>query len=163
MDRGAWQATVHRVTKSRTQLKRLNMHACMDEVQGKAKLRWWNQDNNYFSVVSEDERKDLLDATSVLPLDLDVIWIVVKPHIRSDQISRSVMSDSLLPHESQHARPPCPSPAPGVHWDSRPSSQWSHPAISSSVVPFSSCPQSLPASESDIPHIHTCKCTQICL
>ena len=52
------------------------------------------------------------------------------------------------PHESQHARPPCPSPTPGVHWDSRPSSQWYHPAISSSVVPFSSCPQSLPASVS---------------
>ena len=68
--------------------------------------------------------------------------------IRSDQISRSVMSDSLRPHESQHARPPCPSPTPGVHWDSRPSSQWCHPAISSSVVPFSSCPQSLPASRS---------------
>ena len=68
--------------------------------------------------------------------------------IRSDQISRSVVSDSLRPHESQHARPPCPSPTPGVHSDSRPSSQWCHPAISSSVVPFSSCPQSLPASES---------------
>ena len=59
----------------------------------------------------------------------------------------SVASDSLQPHESQHARPPCPSPTPGVHSDSRPSSQWCHPAISSSVVPFSSCPQSLPASE----------------
>ena len=58
------------------------------------------------------------------------------------------MSDSLQPHESQHARPPCPSPTPGVHSDSPPSSQWCHPAISSSVVPFSSCPQSLPASES---------------
>ena len=66
----------------------------------------------------------------------------------SDQISRSVVSDSLQPHESQHARPPCPSPTPGVHADSRPSSRWCHPAISSSVVPFSSCPQSLPASES---------------
>ena len=52
------------------------------------------------------------------------------------------------PHELQHARPPCPSPTPGVHSDSRPSSQWCHPAISSSVVPFSSCPQCLPASES---------------
>ena len=71
-----------------------------------------------------------------------------KNQIRSDQISRSVMSDSLRPHESQHARPPCPSPTPGVHSDSRPSSQSCHPAISSSVVPFSSCPQSLPASES---------------
>ena len=58
------------------------------------------------------------------------------------------MSDSLRPHESQHTRPPCPSPAPGVHSNSRPSSWWCHPAISSSVVPFSSCPQSLPASGS---------------
>ena len=58
------------------------------------------------------------------------------------------MSDSLRPHESQHSRPPCLSPTPGVHSDSHPSSQWCHPAISSSVVPFSSCPQSLPASES---------------
>ena len=58
----------------------------------------------------------------------------------------SVVSDSLRPHESQHARPPCPSPTPGVHPDSCPSSQWCHSAISSSVVPFSSCPQSLPAS-----------------
>ena len=54
----------------------------------------------------------------------------------------------LQPHESKHARPPCPLPAPRVHSESRPSSQWCHPAISSSVVPFSSCPQSLPASES---------------
>ena len=66
----------------------------------------------------------------------------------SVQFSRSVVSDSLRPHESQHARPPCPSPTPGVHSDSRPLSQSCHPAISSSVVPFSSCPQSLPASES---------------
>ena len=66
----------------------------------------------------------------------------------SDRISRSVVSDSLQPHESQHARPPCPSPTPGVHSDSCPSSQQCHPAISSSVVPFSSCPQSLPSSES---------------
>ena len=65
-----------------------------------------------------------------------------------DQISHSVMSDSLRPHESQHARPPCPSPTPGVHSDSCSSSRWCHPAISSSVVPFSSCPCSLPASES---------------
>ena len=66
----------------------------------------------------------------------------------SVQVSRSVVSDSLWPHESQHARPPCPSPSPGVHSNSCPSSQWCHPAISSSVVPFSSCPQSLPASKS---------------
>ena len=66
----------------------------------------------------------------------------------SVQFSRSVVSDSLRPHELQQARPPCPSPTPGVHPDSRPSSQWCHPAISSSVVLFSSCLQSLPASES---------------
>ena len=66
----------------------------------------------------------------------------------SVQFSRSDMSNSLWPHESQHARPPCPSPCPGVHSDSRPLSPWCHTAISSSVVPFSSCPQSLPASES---------------
>ena len=67
--------------------------------------------------------------------------------ISSAQFCSSVMSDSLPPHESQHARPPCPSPSPGVHSGSRPSSQWCHPAISSSVIHFSSCPQSLPASE----------------
>ena len=66
----------------------------------------------------------------------------------SVQFSRSVVYHSLRPHESQHARPPCPSPTPGVHSNSHPSSRWCHPAISSSVVPFSSCPQSLPASES---------------
>ena len=66
----------------------------------------------------------------------------------SVQFSHSVVSDSLRPHELQHARPPCPSPTPGVYSDSRPSSQSCHPAISSSVVPFSSCPQALPASES---------------
>ena len=68
--------------------------------------------------------------------------------LASVQFSRSVVSDSLRPHESQHARPPCPSPTPRVHSDSRLSSQWCHPAVSSSVVPFSSCSQSLPASES---------------
>ena len=69
-------------------------------------------------------------------------------YLSSVQFSRSVVSNSLQPHELQHARPPCPSPTPGVHPDSRPLSQWCHPAISSSVVPFSSCPWSLPASES---------------
>ena len=68
--------------------------------------------------------------------------------ISSVQFSRSVMSDSLQPHEPQHARPPCPSPTPGVYADSCSSSQWCHPAISSSVIPFSCCPQPLPASGS---------------
>ena len=61
----------------------------------------------------------------------------------SVKFSRSVMSDYLWPHELQHSRPPCPSPSPGVHSNSCPSSQWCHPAISSTVIPFSSCPQSL--------------------
>ena len=64
------------------------------------------------------------------------------------QFSPSVVSDSLWPHELQHARPPCPSPTPGVYPNSCPSSWWCDPAISSSVVPFSSCPQSLPVSGS---------------
>ena len=68
--------------------------------------------------------------------------------ISSVQFSHSVMSNSLQPHESQHTRPPCPSPTPGVYSSSCPSSWWCDPAISSSVIPFSSCPQSLPASGS---------------
>ena len=67
---------------------------------------------------------------------------------QSVQFSRSVMSDFLWPHELQHARLPWPSPTPGVYVNSCPSSRWCHPAISSSVSPFSSCPQSLPASRS---------------
>ena len=72
----------------------------------------------------------------------------IKWNIGSVQFSRSVVSNSLRPHESQHARPPCPSPTPRVHSHSRPLSQWCHPVISISVIPFSSCPQSLPASQS---------------
>ena len=66
----------------------------------------------------------------------------------SVQFSHSVVSDSLRPHEPLHARPPCPSPTPGVHPNPHPLSWWCHPTISSSVFPFSSCPKSLPASGS---------------
>ena len=90
-----------------------------------------------FVVWYEVEKKDI---------ELSVYYDSVQ--FSSVQFSRSVVFNSLWPHESQHTRPPCPSPTPGVHSDSRSSSQWCHPAISSSVVPFSSCPQSLPASES---------------
>ena len=70
-------------------------------------------------------------------------------YITSVQFSHSVMSDSLQPHEPQHARPPCPSLTPGVYPNSYPLSQWCHPTISSYVIPFSSCPpQSFPASGS---------------
>ena len=73
-----------------------------------------------------------------------IFWL----SLSSVQFNCSVVSDSLRPHESQHASPPCPLPTPGVYPNPCPSSQWCHPAISSSVIPFSSCPQSLLASES---------------
>ena len=72
----------------------------------------------------------------------------IHTYLSSVQFSCSVVSDSLRPHELQHSRPPCPSPTPGVHSNSCPSSRWCHPPISSSVVLFSSWPQSLPASGS---------------
>ena len=74
-----------------------------------------------------------------------LLWILV---MSLSQFSHPVMSNSLWPHELQHIRPPCPSPTPGVHPNPCPSSQWCHPVISSSVIPFSSCPQSFPASGS---------------
>ena len=74
-------------------------------------------------------------------------WHLIS-QISSVQFRHSVLSDSLQPPESQHARPPCQSPTPGVYSNSCPSSQWCHPAISSSIVPFCSCPQSLPGSGS---------------
>ena len=70
------------------------------------------------------------------------VYLLIKISFSSVQFSRSVVSDSLRPHESQHARPPCPSPTPGVCSYLCPSSRWCHPAISCSVVPFSSCPRS---------------------
>ena len=78
-------------------------------------------------------------------------WLVlhyfhIEMFLCSVQFSHSVVSDSLWPHESQQARPPCPSSTPGAYPNSCPSSWWCHPAISSSVIPFSSCPQSLPES-----------------
>ena len=73
---------------------------------------------------------------------------IIKHYSIVVQFSQSVVSDSLRPHELQHARPPCPSPTPGVHSNSCPLSWWCHPTISSSVLPFSSYPQSLPALES---------------
>ena len=84
-----------------------------------------------------------LSRCKITSNDWKKAWMHASVHF-----SRSFVSHSLWPHESQHARPPCPSPTPGVHSDSWPSSRWCHPAISSSVIPFSSCPQSLPASGS---------------
>ena len=90
-------------------------------------------DSYLLTILSSSQRKPV----STLPIAEDN---------NSVQFSHSVMSDSLQPHELQHARPPCPSPIPWVYPNSCPSSWWCHPTISSSVVPFSSCPQSLPTS-----------------
>ena len=96
-------------------------------------------DDTTLMAESEEELKSLL---------MKVQEESEKVGFSSVQFSRSVMSDSLRPHESQHARPSCPSPSPRGHSDSRPSSLWCHPAISSSVVPFSSHIQSFPESRS---------------
>ena len=77
-----------------------------------------------------------------------LVFSLMRPFQRSVQFSCSVVSDSLQPHEPQHARPPCPSLTPGVHPNPCPSCRWCHLTISSSVVPFSSLPQSFPASGS---------------
>ena len=79
---------------------------------------------------------------------LHPVWVLLYDILSSAQFSRSVVSDSLWHHGLQHTRPPCPSPTPGAWSNSRPSSRWCHPAISSSVVPFFSSPQSFPASGS---------------
>ena len=94
----------------------------------------------------DHEKWYLLGFLSVTPFSdsLQRQW----PCMYSVQFSHSVMSNSVRPHESQHTRPPCTSPTPGVHSNSCPSSQWCHPTISSSVILFSSYTQSLLASES---------------
>ena len=93
------------------------------------------------------QRQDFL-LTALLIFKLRASTDCQAYQFSSVQFSRSVVSDSSRPHESQHARPPCPSPAPGIHSDSCPLSRWCHPAISSSAIPFSSCSQSFPVSES---------------
>ena len=131
MDREAWCDAIHGVAKSLTRLSDWT------------ELNW-----------TEQRRPR---ATKKIIITLKIKHMILKRkslHIlyngifSSVQFSRSVVSNSLWPDESQHTRPPCPSPTPGVHSNSGPSSQWCHPAISSSVVPFSSYPQSLPASGS---------------
>ena len=97
-------------------------------------------------VKEESEKVDL--KLSIQKMKVMASSPITSWQISSVQFSRSVVSDSFRPHESQHAGPPCPSPTPGVHSNSCPSSRWCHPAISSSVAPFFSCPQSLLASGS---------------
>ena len=103
--------------------------------------------HRYFFPLSQLHYQPKCNTYIDLLLVLQSFDIRNSPGFNSVQFSHSAVSNSLRPHESQHARPPCPSPTPRVHSDSHPSSQWCHPAISSSVIPFSS-PQSLPASGS---------------
>ena len=109
--------------------------ACYAAVHGVAKSWTWLGDWR----TTSNDLKPLLSISSGHSVNWGPLLV---------QFSCSVMSDSLRPHEPQHARPPCPSPTPGVYSNSSSSSRWCHPAISSTVVPFSSCPQSLPESGS---------------
>ena len=107
---------------------------------------WWK-----YQIVLQTSELSSMETEHTFILGKCKFRAVRKPPVSfpsSVQFSHSVISNSLRPHELQHARPPCPSPTPRVHSNSHPSSQWWHQALSSSVVPFSSCPQSLPASES---------------
>ena len=125
--------------------------AGLDEAQAKIRkiasnLRY--ADDTTLMAESEEELKSLLmkvkeESEKVgLKFNIQKTKIMVSSPIRSVQFSRSVVSNFLRPHESQHTRRPCPSPTPGVHPNPCPSSRWCHPAISSSIVPVSSCPQS---------------------
>ena len=156
MNREAWWATVHGFTKSQTQLSdcewlTLLVHTIRYYLIYRNELtraiynnkfksyklmfsKWSKAQNNTVSFhLNKIQKKQ---HYSILTRDASV------------QFSRSVVSDSLRSHEPQHARPPCPSPTPGLYPNSWPLSRWCHPIISSSVVPFSSCPQSFPASGS---------------
>ena len=138
-------------------------HCFRDKKQALNTFRFWNSDfvlgHAEFEVSAGHPGRNIPPASGNVGLSLaeklskrhshpSAIHVEVAGQFSSVQFSRSVVSDSLQHHELQHARSSCPSPTPRVHSDSRPLSQWCHPAISSSVVPFSSCPQSLPASES---------------
>ena len=116
-----------------TQSPALQVYSLPSELPGSWGI-WFN-----FCFFKKDYSSSVLSSMATT----SHMWLF---RFNSVQFSHSVMSDYLRPHESQNARPPCPSPTPGVYSNSCPLSRWCHPAISSSVVPFSSCPESLPAS-----------------
>ena len=146
MEGGAWWAAVHGVTTSLTRLSNFtftfHFHALEKEMATHSSVLAWR-----IPGMAEPCGLPSMGSHRVGHDGSDLAAAAASVQFSSVQSSCSVMFDSLRPHESQHARPPCPSPTPGVHSDSRLSSLC-HRAISSSVVPFSSCPQSLPASES---------------
>ena len=165
MDRGTWRVTAHTAAKHWTQLKWLSMHAQFIDTETETQAAVSNH-HNFMAQKSRDGVWTHLvwfqsQLSQILHCDVSQdVWLIpwfpilatgqvsYLIQFSSVQFSHSVVFDSLRPRESQHARPPCPSPTPGVYSNSCPSSRWCHPAISSSVVPFSSCPQSLLASGS---------------
>ena len=115
-------------------------------LEGTIKFQWFSHRDYYFS---RSAMACLHHLFTFSVYSDSFYWTDIHFVCQAVQFSSVTQScPTLRPHESQHARTPCPSSTPGVHSDSRSSSQWYHPAISSSVVPFSSCPQSLPASAS---------------
>ena len=116
------------------------MMDCLDLLAAPGTLKGLSQHHS--------SKASILQSSAFFMVQLSHSHMTTWKTICSVHFSHSVMPNSLRPHESQHARPPCPWPTTGIHSNSHPSSQWCHPAISSSVVPFSSCPQSLPAPES---------------
>ena len=150
MDRRAWWPTVHEVAKNQMRLKwcmqawthtHTHTHTYRD-LQHLIKRICWKVVITIFENIELSLFSSLLYTSSPCCLHGSLI-----SQFSSVQFSHPVVSDSLQPHESQHARPPCPSPTPRVYSNSCPLSQWCHPAILSSVAPFS-CPQTLPASGS---------------
>ena len=166
MDRGIWQAIVHRVMKNQTRLSPCFCFVFLNwweipQIQWlfPVSLKNWKNWKGFLQVLKFSEFSFPPKLEIVIPTwegcwDDHVGTCTEKVHsnglfqFSSVQFSCSVLSNSLRPHEPQHAWPPCPSPNPGVHPNPCPLSQWCHPTISSSVVPFSSCPQSFPASGS---------------
>ena len=168
MDREAWHAAVHRVVDSQTWLRNwteLCFSMLLNISQWHHFKIWIMQYEwhhlNYFAIgYLSCCQVFIVPNTSVSKIFVPNKVAKISGHflrldaerlnyeISSVHFSCSVMSDSVRPHEPQHARPPCPSPTPWVHPNPRPLSRWCHPTISSSVVPFSSCPQSFPASGS---------------
>ena len=142
MDRWAWRAMV---TKSQTQLEQLSTNKGQDRItlmcDARPTVCMTQISNKRHSTLYARVYTDITRIYDVVTI-CDITYVV--RYIQFSSVAQSC--PTLRLHEPQHTRPLCPSPTPGVHSDSHPSSQWCHPAISSSVVPFSSCPQSLPAS-----------------
>ena len=142
MDRGAWWATVHVVIESDTSYQ-LSMHTHTHTHTGcKAIFRTWSC---LFLSPSIQSNKEAGMECLIPTLYMMKGWGTDTRHVSQQFNSVAVVSDSLRLHGLQHARAPCPLPAPRVYSNSFPLSQWCHPTISSSVIPFSSYLQSFPA------------------